>query len=282
MSLYEQAKDGAGWNPAHLDFSTDKAHWNRLQGEERVPVLALAVLGAHGLRRQWQTQSKLLVPIEHHGTIEESLCHSSHIFETARHVEFYQLLLNDIFQLVGDPKRFHSTRFSSFFGQQLPEACDKLPGDLDAQTLIEALTLTGPLSKGVLAATSRYVLGAMLERREIMPTTRTALRNLRQAAERHTEFETYFIGRLVQKNPALWEIVDETMHAGFEPAVGMVREFFDQFSPPQIARAEAVTFAVECFSKWYERLEKVKNSGVVEHSRVQPGRVKPSSSAIHS
>jgi ribonucleoside-diphosphate reductase beta chain len=265
MRLYEKAKEGGGWNPSRLDFSADQAHWDSLKGQDRVPVLAIAVLSAHGLRSQMHNQARMLVPIERYGTIEESLCHSSHMFETARFVEFHNRLLEDLFHLVGDPQRFHLTRFRTFFGEHLPEVFDRLEVNADRRTLVEALTLTGPLGKGVLGATSSYMMSSMLQRLEIMPTTLSTIRAMRTAERRHTEFENFFISKLVEQDPTLWEVVDETMHAGFEPSIGMVREFFDKFTNTQIARAEAVTYAVERFSECYERLEKAKEPTFVDH-----------------
>jgi ribonucleoside-diphosphate reductase beta chain len=256
--LYEKAKDDGAWNPSQLDLAVDKAHWDALRGQDRVPILALAVLGAHGLRARLHNQAMMLVPIERNGTIEESLCYSSHLYETARHVEFHNRLLEDVFHLVGNPQRFHLAQFHAFFNEQVPQAVDKLQSCSKPRLLAEALTLTGPLGKGVLTATGNFIFTSMLEHLEIMPTTLSAMRHLRSAVRRHNEFEMFFIGRLIQRDPALWQVVDDTMQAGFEPSVGMIREFFDNYSTTHVARAEAVTSAVERFSECYERLEMSK------------------------
>ena len=259
MRLYEEAKAGGGWNPTHLDFSVDIAHWDGLQGEQRLPLLAMAVLGMHSLQTQMNASATLSVAVHRHGTIEESLCHSSLVYETARFIELYSLLLEDLFHLVGDPERFYDPRFQSFFCERLPKVVQRLQQSEEPRDLVEALTLDGPLGKGVLGTTACHMFAEMIARLDVMPTTLAALHDQRQAALRQTEFATFFIAKLVRQNPRLWEVVDETMNTGFEPAVGMVREFFDKYSVTHIARAEAVTFAVEQFSKCYERLEMAKS-----------------------
>lgn len=258
VRLYEEAKEAGGWDPARLDFSKDRQDWEQLSGEDRLPILALTVLSANGLRAQLRNSATLLMGVERHGTIEESLCYSSLVFETARQVELYNLLTEDVFHLVGDPHRFRQAKYETFFDKRLPETVEQLRTSLDPGALAEALTLSGALCKGVLSTTASRILHTTLERLDIMPTSREAVYQRHLAAIRHTEFSTFFVGKLVRRNPSLWEVVDQTMNSGFEPVISVVREFFDKFSAISMTRAEAVTFAVERFSKSYELLEVAK------------------------
>ncbi|QDG54096.1 hypothetical protein FIV42_26150 [Persicimonas caeni] len=261
MRLYEEAKESGGWDPAQLDFSVDRAHWEQLPGADRLPIMALTVLSANGLRAQMHNSATLMMGVERHGSIEDSLCFSSLVFETARQIELYNLLIEDIFHLVGDPQRFTQTKFETFFDKRLPETVDQLRTSLAPSCLVEALTLSEALCKGVLSTTASHILHTTLERLDVMPTSRQAVHQRHLAAVRHTEFGTFFVGKLVRRDPSLWEVVDQTMNSGFEPVISVVREFFDKFTSTSMSRAEAVTYAVERFSRAYELLERAKDPG---------------------
>lgn len=258
VRLYEEAKEAGGWDPAQLDFSIDLEHWERLSGEDRLPIIALTVLSANGLRAQLRNSATLLMGVERHGTIEESLCYSSLVFETARQVELYRLLIEDIFHLVGNPDRFSQAKYQTFFDERLPETVEHLRKSLDPGILAEAMTMSGALCKGVLSTTASHILYTTLDRLDIMPTSRQAVYQRHLAAIRHTEFSTFFVGKLVRRDPSLWRVIDQTMNSGFEPVISVVREFFDKFTTRHLSRAEAVTYAVERFSKTYELLEVAK------------------------
>ncbi|MFW5966719.1 MAG: hypothetical protein ACOCV2_04325 [Persicimonas sp.] len=253
--LYEQSKRGDSWNPARLDFSVDRADWNRLDGEQRLPLLAAAVLAANQARVQWHNSSTLLMAIERRGPLEESLCYASVVHEKARRIEFFELLLGDVIPVVGDPERFFQTHHRHFYTSRLPEVIDRLRVDLQESDLIEALTLDGPLAEGVLHRATSYLFRHTLEKLDVLPTTQQGLSRLEQATDRHLDLATFLIGEILDESPELWETVDETMQSSFEPAVGMVREFYDRYSNIPVPRAEVVTYAVEQFSQRYEQLE---------------------------
>ncbi len=258
MRLYEAAKGAGGWNPSSLDFTEDRHDWQSLDGPSRLPILALTVLATDCLHAQMRNCTILQLGIEEYGNFEESLCFSSLAFETARFAELYNRILQDTIPLVGDPERFRHSRFQSTFTEHMPQILERLRTSSSPKDLIKALTYFGPIGKGILGATGIHVLCSFLDDLDIMPTLRAALDEEKRSIRRHAEFATYFIGRLLEERPALWETVEETMTSAFEPAIGDVREFYDRYNPSMLARAEAVTFAVEQFSRGYEQLEMVR------------------------
>ncbi len=253
--VYEEAKEAGNWNPSQLDFSADRIDWEQLDGEMRPPVLALAVMCCHGQQLQLHNINKIMMALEHRSTLDESLCLSSLVFDSARNLEFYAILLEDIIHLVGDPDRFLKPRYRQLVNERLPAVVEGLDGSSSTTELLEALTFIGPICRGVLGMTGLYVFESMLEQFDIMATTRRALQQQRRGFLRHNEFTTYIIGKLLRQSPELWSVVDEALQSSFEPAIGMVREFFDSFSNTIVPRAEAVTYAVEQFSLRYEQLE---------------------------
>ncbi|MFP4598105.1 MAG: hypothetical protein ACOC9W_01360 [Persicimonas sp.] len=253
--VYEEAKDAGNWNPSRLDFSADRIDWEQLDGEMRPPVLAVAVMCCHGQQIQLHNLNKIMMALEHRSTLDESLCLSSLVFDAARNLEFYGILFEDIIPLVGDPDRFLKPRYRQIIGERLPALVEGLDESSSATTLLEALTFSGPLCRGVLGLTGLYVFESTLVQFDIMPTTRLALQQQRRGFLRHNEFTTYLIGKLLRQSPSLWSVVDEVLQSSFEPAIGLVREFFDSFSKTVVSRAEAVTYAVEQFSLRYEQLE---------------------------
>lgn len=257
MRLYEASKSTCAWNPSRLDFSQDRTDWESLEGRSRLPILAVTVLASECLCAQMHNSTILSMAIEDHASIEERLCFTSLVFEAARFTELYNRVLQDTIPLVGDPDRFHNGRFGAVLGEQLPSVLDRLKVSSSLADLVEALTYYGPVGKGILGSTGIFMLRSLLEGLDIMPTLRGALVEQRLSARRHVDFTTFFIGKLVEQRPELWEIVEDTMNAAFEPALGVVREFYDRFNPSVLARAEAVTFAVEQFAHAYEQLESV-------------------------
>lgn len=258
--VYEEAKDCGNWNPSQLDFSIDRIDWERLQGEMRPPVLAVAVMCFHGQQIQLHNINKFMAAIEHNSTLDESLCLSSLVYESARGLEFYGILLEDIIHLVGDPERFYKPRYRKVIAEQLPAVVDGLDASSSSTDILEALTFSGPVCRGVLGLTGLYVFELMLERLDIMPTTRHALQQQQRGFMRHIDFTTFYIGKLLRQSPRLWGVVDEAMQSSFEPVIGLVREFFDSYSTTVVPRAEAVTYAVEQFSLRYEQLERTREA----------------------
>lgn len=253
--LYEQARDGGSWNPSQLDFSTDKSDWERLRGKQRLPVLAQAILGSNRLRVQWRNSSTLLMAVERRGRLDDSLCFSSLVSEAARHLEFYERLFEEVITVVGDPERFYQPQHQGFFRERLPAAIEQVRIEPDDDALIEAITLDGPLARGVLECTALYMFRRTLEELDIFPATQHGLQAQERTIERHLEFANFFIGHLLRQTPDSWDTVDEAMQSCFEPAVGIVREFYDRYSKTVVPRAEVVTYAVEQFSSRYEQLE---------------------------
>lgn len=256
--LYQEIKTGESWNPARLDFSRDRTDWERLDGDRRLPVLAMAVLAANRARVHWHDSSTLLMAIERRCALDESLCYACLVQEKARHIEFFELLLGDVIPVVGDPKRFFQPHHRHFYSSRLPEVIDRLRTGFEDVDLVEALTLDGPLAEGVLQRATLYLFRRTLEDLEVLDTTQGALAHLEHNIDRHLQYVTHLIGQRLADSPSLWETVDEAMQSSFEPAVGIVRELYDRYSNLTVPRAEVVTFAVEQFSRRYEQLEGVR------------------------
>ena len=254
--LYEEAKGGSGWNPSNLDFTQDARDWEQLDGDLRVPTLALSVLGESSSQHMMAQAAPMLVALEKFTPLDAQLCFSSILFEKARQTEFYDLLLSDVLHLVGDPKRFEQPQFLGFFDNRLPRAFDQLNSDPSPERLAEVLSLYSVIADGVVTASATQMFARLLERLDRMPTTRNALQVQHDYAQRHVSFAVYLLASLVDQEPGVWQIVDDTLQGSFELAVGTIREFFERFSNTVVSRAEAVTHAVEQFSLCYERVEK--------------------------
>lgn len=96
MRLFEKAKKLGTWNPSEIDFSQDKADWQRLQPEEQDLLLRLTAMFQAGEEAVTLDLLPLIMAIAKEGRLEEEMFLTSFLYEEAKHVDFFNRFLSEV------------------------------------------------------------------------------------------------------------------------------------------------------------------------------------------
>jgi ribonucleoside-diphosphate reductase beta chain len=81
MRLYEKAKKLGIWNPSDLDFSQDKADWQRLNHDEQDLLLRLTAMFQAGEEAVTLDLLPLIMVIAQENRLEEEIYLTTFLFE---------------------------------------------------------------------------------------------------------------------------------------------------------------------------------------------------------
>ncbi len=258
MRLFEKAKRYGVWNPADIDFSQDRADWQRLDAEQRDLVLRLTSLFQAGEEAVTGDILPLLLTVAREGRIEEQLYLTTFLFEEAKHTDFFARFLAEVVGPVDNLGGFHGESYRGLFYEALPEAMNRLLVDPMPANQVRASVTYNMVVEGMLAETGYHAYLTALERNGLMPGQCRGIRLLKQDESRHIAYGVFYISRLLARAPELWAVFDETMNTLLPFALGVIGEMFDAYevAPFGLEQSEFVDYALSQYGKRYERIEK--------------------------
>jgi ribonucleoside-diphosphate reductase beta chain len=124
--------------------------------------------------------------------------------------------------------------------------------------------------EGVLAETGYHAYFTVLEHNNLMPGVRKGIYLLKQDESRHIAYGVFLLSRLVAEHPELWEQLETQMNALLPQAVGVIGDIFTCYDPAPFGLEidDFVNFAMDQFTKRYERLEKARGASLDDIYRV--------------
>ncbi|MEQ8677551.1 MAG: R2-like ligand-binding oxidase [Aggregatilineales bacterium] len=266
MKLFEKAKKFGIWNPSDIDFTQDKADWQKLTAEEQDVILRLTAQFQAGEEAVTLDLLPLIMTIAKEGRIEEEMFLTTFLWEEAKHTDFFNRFLTEVVGDQQDLSRYHLDNYNTIFYEALPRALDRLSTDSSPEAQVIASVTYNMIVEGVLAETGYHAYYTMLRENNLMPGTTEAIDKLKQDESRHIAYGIYLISRLVAENPELWEIAETTMNALMMPAIGIVTEAFDCYDPVPFGMKvdDFTNYALMQFQKRYARIAKSKGSSLEE------------------
>jgi hypothetical protein len=96
MRLFQKAKKLGVWDPAALDFETDRRDWQRMSESERDFILRTVSLFQAGEEAVTIDLLPLLKASAGEGRIEEEIYLTSFLWEEAKHVELFRRWLDEV------------------------------------------------------------------------------------------------------------------------------------------------------------------------------------------
>ena len=257
MRLYEKAKRLGVWNPSDIDFSRDRAEWEKLDDEQREAILQTTALFVAGEEAVTLDLLPLLLAIAREGRLEEELFLTTFLFEEGKHTQFFRLFLDEVGGSPTGLERFHGESYRALFEVELPQAMNALLTDPSPAAQARASVTYNLIVEGVLAETGYHSYFEALEQQQLLPGLREGLRLVKQDESRHIAYGVYLLTRLVAAEPALWEIVEERMAALLPLALGVVEEGFARYgdrSPFGLDKDEIAAFAASQFQARLARI----------------------------
>ena len=270
MRLYEKAKRLGIWNPSEVDFAKDKSDWAKFTDEEKDLIWLLLALFVAGEEAVTLDLLPLIEVIAREGRIEEELFLTTFLFEEAKHTDFFRRFLDEVCEAPVDLSNYHTDNYKQIFYHALPEALLGLKSDSGPAAQIRASVTYNMVVEGVLAETGYHAFFTMLERNDLLPGLRKGIGLLKQDESRHIAYGVYLLSRLVAENSAEWDNLEAHMNSLLPLAIGVIGDAFARYevTPFGLVEDDFITYAMDQFSRRFERLEKARGGSLDEVNRV--------------
>ncbi len=270
MKLFEKAKRFGVWNPSDIDFTQDKADWQRLTADEKDAILRLTAVFQSGEEAVTLDLLPLIMTVAREGRIEEEIFLTTFLWEEAKHTDFFNRWLLEVVGEVSDLTRYHTDSYRFIFYDALPTALDRLRVDSSPAAQVIAAVTYNMIVEGVLAETGYHTYYTALRSNNLMPATTRAVDLLKQDESRHIAYGIFLISRLVAADSSLWEIAESTMNALLMPAVGVITEAFACYDPMPFGLQvdDFAAYAMMQYQKRLERIQKARGASIDEVYRV--------------
>ena len=272
MRLYEKAKRLGTWNPADIDFSQDKADWQRLNADEQDVILRLTSMFQAGEEAVTLDLLPLIMVIAGEGRLEEELFLTTFLFEEGKHTDFFNRFLTEVAGVDGDLSHYHTPNYRTIFYEALPEAMDSLRHDSSPAAQVRAAVTYNMVVEGMLAETGYHAYFSALKANDLLPGQRQGIGLLKQDESRHIAYGVFLLSRLMAADGSLWDVIEETMNDLFLSALGVVGDAFAPYDPMPFGLVEDdfIDYATSQFQKRIERIERARGAKLEDVYRV-PG-----------
>jgi ribonucleoside-diphosphate reductase beta chain len=266
MRLFEKAKRFGIWNPSDIDFTQDKADWQRLTAVEQDLLLRLTSLFQAGEEAVTLDLLPLIMVIAQEGRLEEEMFLTTFLFEEAKHTDFFHRFLSEVAGVSGDLNHYHTENYRTIFYEALPVALQALREDASPKAQVVAAVTYNMIVEGVLAETGYHAYFNVLESHNILPGQRRGVQLLKQDESRHIAYGIYLISRLIAADASLWAVAEAQMNELLMPALGVIGDAFAQYDPMPFGLVEAdfVEYASSQFEKRLTRLERARTLSLEE------------------
>ncbi|NJL56091.1 R2-like ligand-binding oxidase [bacterium] len=278
MKLFEKAKKYGVWNPSEIDFTQDKADWQRLADDEKDVILRLTAQFQAGEEAVTLDLLPLIMTIAREGRIEEEMFLTTFLWEEAKHTDFFNRFLIEVVGEPGDLTRYHTPYYRTVFYEALPQALDRLLLDSSPEAQVIASVTYNMIVEGVLAETGYHSFYTMLRSNDLMPGVTHGIDLLKQDESRHIAYGIFLISRLVAESPELWAVAETQMNGLLIAALNIVTETFALYDPVPFGLEQDafIAYATMQFQKRYERIARSQGASLesiyqVTHAAIDQG-----------
>ncbi|MEM9553484.1 MAG: R2-like ligand-binding oxidase [Acidobacteriota bacterium] len=271
MRLWHKAKKIGIWDPQAIDFSQDRAHWQRLSPLEQRVILHQTSLFQAGEESVTLDLLPLIQAIAGEGRLEEEMFLTSFLWEEAKHVEAFDRFLTEVVVDRTDLAAFQGPCYEQIFHHELPTALGALRDDPSPSAQAAASVTYNMIVEGVLAETGYHAYAKMLQENGILPGMQTVVGHLKSDEARHLAYGVFLLSRLVAEHgDDLWQVVEARMQELLPLALGVVQELFAEYPDPPFGLDvdEFVLFASMQFQRRFQRIEKARSQTLDEIYRL--------------
>lgn len=285
MRLYQKAKRFGVWDPAGIDFHQDQQDWASFTAQEKDLIWLLLSLFVAGEEAVTLDLLPLIQVIAQEGRLEEEMYLTTFLFEEAKHTDFFSRFLDEVapFQPAGDGQpntpqslaAYHTENYCHIFYEALPQALQALRNDPSPAAQIRASVTYNMIVEGLLAETGYHAFFSMLERNNLLPGLRKGIAYLKQDESRHIAYGIYLLSRLIAEHPQEWQTLESQMNSLLPFALGVVSDAFARYEvvPFGLVEEDFIHYAMDQFSKRFERLEKARTANLEELHQLAYGEL---------
>lgn len=262
LRLWEKAKRLGIWNPSDIDLRQDRNDWLQLRPDEQDILLRLTSLFQAGEEAVTLDLLPLIQVIAAEGRLEEEMYLTSFLFEEAKHTDFFSRFLGEVTGTMGNLDHYHSANYRTVFYEALPAGLLALKTDPSPAAQVRASVTYNLIVEGMLAETGYHAFFTMLTEEDLLPGCREGIRLLKQDESRHIAYGIFLLNRLIETDPVLWTVLEETINDLFLPALGIISDALAPYDPVPFGLSEDmfIDYATTQFQKRIERLEPQNSS----------------------
>ncbi len=201
------------WNPADIDFSRDRADWERLNDDERDFAIRLCAQFIAGEEAVTEDIQPFMSAMREEGRLGDEMYLTQFAFEEAKHTQVFRLWL-DAVGMTEDLQTYLEPlpAYRKMFYDELPDCLNALSSDPSPAAQIRASVTYNHVVEGMLALTGYYAWHKICVERGILPGMQELVRRIGDDERRHMAWGTFTCRRHVAADDANWGVFESRMN----------------------------------------------------------------------
>ncbi|MFY2859243.1 R2-like ligand-binding oxidase [Mycobacterium sp. THU-M104] len=215
------------WDPADIDFSRDRADWEKLSDLERDYAIRLCAEFVAGEEAVTQDIQPFMSAMRAEGRLGDEMYLTQFAFEEAKHTQVFWMWL-DAVGVTEDLQRYLDDlpAYRQMFYDELPQCLHALSSDPSPASQVRAAVTYNHIVEGMLALTGYYAWHKICVVRGILPGMQQLVRHIRDDERRHMAWGTFTCRRHIAADDANWEVFETRMNELIPLALKVTEEGF--------------------------------------------------------
>ena len=221
------------WNPADIDFSRDRADWERLDEDERDFATRLCAQFIAGEEAVTEDIQPFMSAMREEGRLGDEMYLTQFAFEEAKHTQVFRLWL-DAVGMTEDLQTYLEPlpAYRTMFYDELPDCLNALSSDSSPAAQIRASVTYNHVVEGMLALTGYYAWHKICVDRNILPGMQELVRRIGDDERRHMAWGTFTCRRHIAADDANWGVFESRMNELMPLALDATAQGFALFDVP--------------------------------------------------
>jgi len=221
------------WNPADIDFSRDRADWDRLTDREREYATRLCAQFIAGEEAVTEDIQPFMSAMRAEGRLGDEMYLTQFAFEEAKHTQAFRMWLD----AVGMTDDLHGyleelPAYRQIFYDVLPDCLNALTTDPSPAAQVRASVTYNHIVEGMLALTGYYAWHKICVERRILPGMQQLIRHIGDDERRHMAWGTFTCRRHVAADDANWTVFETRMNDLIPLALQLTQDGFALYEEP--------------------------------------------------
>ena len=222
------------WDPADIDFSRDRADWQRLTDEERDYATRLCAQFIAGEEAVTEDIQPFMSAMRAEGRLGDEMYLTQFAFEEAKHTQVFRMWLD----AVGVRDDLHGfldplPSYREIFYEVLPTCLNALSTDPSPAAQVRASVTYNHIVEGMLALTGYYAWHKICVEHGILPGMQELIRRISDDERRHMAWGTFTCRRHVAADDANWTVFETRMNELIPLALRLTEEGFHLYGDPK-------------------------------------------------
>jgi ribonucleoside-diphosphate reductase beta chain len=236
------------WNPADIDFSRDRADWEKLNHDERDFATRLCAQFIAGEEAVTEDIQPFMSAMREEGRLGDEMYLTQFAFEEAKHTQVFRLWL-DAVGMTEDLQTYLEPlpAYRTMFYEELPDCLNALSSDASPAAQIRASVTYNHVVEGMLALTGYYAWHKICVARGILPGMQELVRRIGDDERRHMAWGTFTCRRHVAADDANWGVFESRMNELMPLALESTQQGFELFDvlPFNLVKDEFMEYAAD-------------------------------------